>query len=277
MRKDFTRNIRIGYGIFLSVLTGLVGLLFLLGAADIYNTGKGAAEMYSREIVGEHLKSLLVPACVWLVAVIGAFLIGLQAPAREARPKQSAGAVLDRLRRRIPAGTSEEFLAERSRLKRYDAIRTAVWMGCALVCLVAAVMSAVYIFDAAHFTAADQAGGPNGEVVAMLKHVLPWVGAAFLVCICAVIFETALAPRMLASVKTLLVLGKGAPAEPPCAFLRAKNAAAGFFVAKGTVIALRVSIAVAAVVLIALGIANGGAGDVLKKAVMICTECIGLG
>ena len=32
-----------------------------------------------------------------------------------------------------------------------------------------------------------------------------------------------------------------------------------------------------AAALIAAGILNGGAGDLLAKAVLICTECIGLG
>ncbi len=32
-----------------------------------------------------------------------------------------------------------------------------------------------------------------------------------------------------------------------------------------------------AILLIAVGVANGGARDVLVKAINICTECIGLG
>ncbi len=41
--------------------------------------------------------------------------------------------------------------------------------------------------------------------------------------------------------------------------------------------ALWAALFAAAVLLIVLGIANGGAGDVLAKAVRICSECIGLG
>ena len=33
----------------------------------------------------------------------------------------------------------------------------------------------------------------------------------------------------------------------------------------------------AGVLLVALGVANGGAQDVLAKAIKICSECIGLG
>ena len=40
---------------------------------------------------------------------------------------------------------------------------------------------------------------------------------------------------------------------------------------------LRVIVLMAAVLLIVLGIANGGLWDVLVKAINICTECIGLG
>ncbi|MBQ7139309.1 MAG: thioredoxin [Clostridia bacterium] len=40
---------------------------------------------------------------------------------------------------------------------------------------------------------------------------------------------------------------------------------------------LRLLILCAAIVFILLGVMNGGAYDVLVKAINICTECIGLG
>jgi len=45
----------------------------------------------------------------------------------------------------------------------------------------------------------------------------------------------------------------------------------------GKVKALRLGILAVAAVFIVLGVVNGGARDVLVKAVNICTECIGLG
>lgn len=41
--------------------------------------------------------------------------------------------------------------------------------------------------------------------------------------------------------------------------------------------ALWAALVCAAVLLIVLGVVNGGARDVLAKAVKICSECIGLG
>ena len=40
---------------------------------------------------------------------------------------------------------------------------------------------------------------------------------------------------------------------------------------------MRLILLIIAVLLIAVGAANGGARDVLVKAINICTECIGLG
>ena len=40
---------------------------------------------------------------------------------------------------------------------------------------------------------------------------------------------------------------------------------------------MRKFLVILALILIAVGVANGGARDVLVKAVNICTECIGLG
>lgn len=44
-----------------------------------------------------------------------------------------------------------------------------------------------------------------------------------------------------------------------------------------TVFAVRIAVAVIAVTLIVLGIANGGMCDVFVKAKKICMECVGLG
>ena len=46
---------------------------------------------------------------------------------------------------------------------------------------------------------------------------------------------------------------------------------------RGPARVLRVCLYVAAILFIVLGVMNGGLHDVLVKAIMICTECIGLG
>ena len=56
MQEMTVRKIRIGSGLVLGVLTGLVALLFLIETADLYYSGLAAGgDIYSREIVGRHL------------------------------------------------------------------------------------------------------------------------------------------------------------------------------------------------------------------------------
>lgn len=43
------------------------------------------------------------------------------------------------------------------------------------------------------------------------------------------------------------------------------------------ILGVRIAVAVLGVALLVWGIFNGGADDVLKKAIEICTECIGIG
>ncbi|MBD5099116.1 MAG: hypothetical protein HDT35_06160 [Clostridiales bacterium] len=58
---------------------------------------------------------------------------------------------------------------------------------------------------------------------------------------------------------------------------RAEQSPTAPAVGERTLPALRIALYAAAIVLIVLGVMNGGLWDVLVKAVNICTECIGLG
>lgn len=97
-----------------------------------------------------------------------------------------------------------------------------------------------------------------------LSSLLPWVlGYAVLVAVTSAM-QTAAKEQGAAS-------GKGRPyAAKPTEYKKMEEL-------KIPVSVLRLCLAVAAVLLVLLGVANGGAGDVLIKAVNICTECIGLG
>ncbi len=270
MKYSDARKLHIGYGIFLGVLTALVGLLTLLGVTDLYASG----ETFTAQAVGERMRALIVPACVWFVAALGGVILAsFTQEERPLRTPSDAYTLVSRLRRRIPAGEGEEFEKEQRNLRRADFVRLAVRCICALFCALAAVMCAVYLFDASHFPAEDL----NAEVIAMLRNVFPWVGAALAVCVGASVFESLYARRTLASVKRLIVLGRGHAQKEPCAFMRRKERVEAFLGAKWTVFTIRIALIALGVLFIGLGVANGGAADVLHKAVNICLECIGVG
>lgn len=275
---DHARKVRTAYGIFFGALTALVGVLFIVEAAKMYYAGAASGgEIYTREGVGERLQALLIPVCAWLAAAVGGGVIAMLCPPAPVRVRPDAKKALARIFRRIPAGEGEEYLAAQKGYRTRRLIRIGSLVFVTLFGILAAVMTCVYVFDAAHFTAAEAVGGINGDILAMLKNVLPWIGVTLILAVGATVLDHFNAPKTLAQAKKLLVLGRGNPTLPPPTWVAWKSRADEFFENRWTVLTVRLAILSLAVVFIALGIVNGSADDVLGKAIMICTECIGLG
>jgi hypothetical protein len=94
----------------------------------------------------------------------------------------------------------------------------------------------------------------------MLLHTLPWIVAAF----CAVMAASTLCRR---SMEREIGILKGCKGTGSAQIPQKKSALP----------AVRLVLYALALILIVLGIRNGGMRDVLIKAINICTECIGLG
>lgn len=272
MTEKTVRAVRFWYGIFLSVFTVVVGVLFLAGVADIYfNPADG--QIFTREIVWEHLFPVLIPFCLWIVAVIAGFVLSVVMPYEPKRKRKPDAAVAyAKLKKRIPAGEGDAYLENYQRVRRAEVTRFAVWCASALVCLVGAIYSLVYLFDSSHFSTTDY----NGEVLTAAKHVQPCIAAAFASLIAAAVTERITAKQALPYVKKLVAAG-GAPLKTrECVF--AARCASVYAKQEGKIVlGVRIAVGLLAIVFVALGIVNGGAGDVLVKAINICTECIGLG
>lgn len=255
-----TEKIRLCYGIFLSALTVLVGLMFIIEAAQLYYSRLGSGEdIYTREIVGQRLALMMIPVGIWIAAIVAGFVLSVIYPVRSCARKRDPRDTVALLSRRIPKSGDGE---ERAQYRRYQIYRTVGYCVSAAICVAAAIASAVYLLNTAHFPAKDV----TAEVLQMLKNVLPWIGAAFVGCIAAALWDRGCAKKQLPLVKTILRQG-GAAAPESQSIVFPKNA----------VWAIRLSLLVVGIVFVGLGIWNGGAHDVLIKAINICTECIGLG
>lgn len=270
-------RIRLYYGIFLGVFTFVVGVLFIVQAALIYYGGDDPnGKNYTRELVGEKLKQILIPVCFWIAAIIAGFVLSVVFPVQEKRltAKKSAGEKVSLLRRRLSEGELSE---EAKRAKKYELSRWIVRAVALAVCLAAAIASIVYLFQPVHFPAEDI----NREILVMLKNVLPWVGVAFAVCCGAVVFDWYMAKQELTAVKQLLATKQGVP-KNSFLFDNALDTVYGTVAkvqpySKWILLGVRIAVLVLGVTFVLLGIFNGGANDVLIKAINICTECIGLG
>lgn len=271
MRAD-GHKIRLWYGVFLSVFTVAIAFAFIIEAAQIYYGGEG----YSRELVGEKLLYLLAPFILWILAVVGGFVLAVLFEDKEKlRVRPDARKSCRRLAGKIPLCEGEEFLAEKKQLDTLRAVRLCIWSFAAAFALATAIGGIVYLAKTSNFPAND----PTGSVLNMVKYVLTFVAAAFVLFVGATVFDGISAKYELRHIKRLVALGKGAPLPSPTRVQSRVQFALSAVEARENVIVLgvRIAVAVLAVVFIAVGIWNGGMHDVLIKAVKICTECIGLG
>lgn len=266
LTEEKARKIRLLYAIFLGVFTIVVGILFIIQAALIYDTGTSpdhTGDIYSPAIVAERFSPISVPVYLWIAAVIAGFILWAVLPAaRTVYPRPSAKETLLRLSRRIPKSGKGE---TDCKVRKEELSRKIIWGVCAAVCLLAAVMSAVYLFQPAHFPSDDL----NAEIIAMLRHILPWIGGAFVCCIAAAVYDGYSAKRELPFVKKLIAAGG-------MKTLGDEKSSALVF-PKWSLTAVRLWVFAVGVTFIVLGVLNDGMHDVLIKAINICTECIGLG
>ncbi len=275
MYEANARRVRILYGVFLGAFSVILAAVLIVEAAVLYDTGLAAGgDIYSREAVGARLLPLCGLFALWALAAVGGYLLSVLLPYAE-RPvrRRDDGKTVRRLKRRLPAEGNADFLAEKERLGRYDGLRLGIWAVCALFAVAAGVICIVYLAQAANFPAKDL---PK-EMLGLVKNAVPWIAASFVLFAAAAALEKVLSAKRLAAVKHMLALGGNAapaPVSPAKARLQALVAGMG---ASKTVLVVRIVLAAVAVACIIWGICNGGAGDVLKKAINICTECIGLG
>lgn len=264
-----SEKFRLIYSIFLGVFTVAVGIAIICVAADIYYSGKDTGVIYSREIVGERLLYLAIP----LIFLIAAIIFGAIFPLYQVKAKHAPEEKLKRLQGKIPAsGDNKDFSAALAAYKKANIIRLVAWLVAVAVILAGVIVTLCYLVDTAHF----KGGDITEEIFALVRNILPWLCAAFAAAIAASIVSGVFASKQVSTAKTMIKTGdKSTAAQKPApkflAMLRSLIDKPAF------IWAVRGCIFVIAVVFIIVGILNGGAQDVLIKAINICTECIGLG
>lgn len=261
-------KIRKIYAIVLSVFIVAMGIALICVAADIYYSGKGTGVIYSREIVGARLEQLAIP----LLILIAAIIAGVIFPVCQTKAKRTSEETLLKLQRRIPAnGDGEEFLSAQQNYRKMNVIKLVVWCFALAIALAGSIVTLVYLADAAHFEGSDFAG----HMIGLAKVALPCTLIAFAALLAASFTNGYCSKKQTDSIKTMIKCGSREIALP-------KELALYDSVAKVashdiTLWVIRGAVFVIAVAFIIAGIFNGGARDVLIKAINICTECIGLG
>ena len=263
MTEKNIKRIHLIYGVILSCLILVTGACFIWACLSIYQSGE---KPFSRESVGLWFSKIQIPVYLCLGGILGGGILSLMLPLPEAKER----ALLDRkqtLKRLLRCFSEADFDAEiKTRLKKERAMRAFLVIGSVAFCVIAATVSLLYTCNPDNYTLENL----NGDILRAVLIVMGGSAIALALCYaCKILFDSSVS-RELAAVK------EGATAAPPIKRVsQAESQTSDAFSWKKW--AIRGIILVVGIVFVLLGISNGGAEDVLGKAIRICTECIGLG
>lgn len=262
IQRSTQQKIRLIFQIVLSVLVFMVGICLILSCLAIYRSGESP---FTGASIAAQFAKISLPVYLFLFGICFGAVLAIVMPLEEARPKARIDLAVRRKKRYEKLGNAFAQASDeiRSACARESKKRLLYRIAYAVVCVAAALPMVIYLLDLSHFTPAL-----NQSVIAATVRVIPLVllgGVAYPVMGWLITVSLQKELKLLESVTVQ-------PDTEACAEVRDTEPNRQM---RTTVV--RAVLIVVAVVLIGLGIANGGMRDVLGKAIKICTECIGLG
>lgn len=240
----------------MSFQTILLGVIFIIQVLRIY---VGNDKTFTREICGQYILEILPVLILWILLIIGSFIYFNITDFKDKNISKISNVTKNtNLLRICPEIIDENLKLELSKINKKNIIAASILL---VVIVLSIIMGLCYLLNIKHF---DPKGNLFDQAVQMSIHLMPWIVISFVAFICYVLYIEVNAKK--ASNILLEVIrtnGKVKKEE-----IEKNN--------KYKVI-IQASILCIAVVMIIVGITNGGAEDVLQKAINICTECIGLG
>lgn len=249
----------------LSVTAVLCAVALAVACVQIYQSGE---RPFSPQSIAGAWSDIAIFVWLFVVCVIGSGLLFWLFPAPEAKQKAKVcpHVRLSKARARLARKQYDPRLL--SPLEKHDIYLVTMRGSAVLVCILSAVPSLFYLSNVDNFTSIDT--GLNAQII---RGVVPALLAALIAlgfCAAVKLLSDVSAERALVYAKAIMLLP--APAAEKKAVGKACKDVPGY-----AIIVVRVALILVAVLMIVFGIFNGGMNDVLQKAIMICTECIGLG
>ena len=283
MSPKTAKYVRTVYGIILSLLVLIVGLLLILSCIDIYRSGD---RPFSTESVGAHFSAIALPVYLCIIWAVGGAVLSLALPAEQTRRKGliSPEVTLARLTGKLDLSKCPYELEKN--IRRQRTLRQIFVLVNVVLYVTGATRALIYALNKNNFPAAD--GQFNAEVLQGTLTVALYLAPPFLYSIVTSFLNREFRKREIALVKEAIALCATRPdlcrtPETPvenscsgaCPFQKAKSV---FTKHQKTILTVvRCVVLAVGVLFVLLGIFNGGMSDVVQKAIKICTECIGLG
>lgn len=263
MSQKTRKTVRLIYGTCLSVLIIVSAVLLILSCCNIYIEGNG----FTREIVASNFKKIAIPVYAMLVTLVIGIILFIALPVEKngkGKQKINNRMVYERMKYKADVSKCDAELA--SKIKKERRIRFISFLVCTVLCVAASVPALIRILDTNNYDTYKI----NESIIPAAITAIVWGVIAFVLCSVLVIITNASLKREIALIKQAMVARVPAVEIPKTALEKSKRKNIVMWSIKG-------GIALVAVVLIVLGVLNGGMADVLGKAIRICTECIGLG
>ena len=253
MTQDTIKKIHRWYGCIMAVIVAGLGLLFILSCLDIYSSGP---RPYSADAIALRFQRILIPVIIAFIGIAGGIVLNLLLP-------------LDRKRRKATVHSSDIMLRLRNKadippVRKEIRLRILYRVVTAICFSVLMIYPLIYFLTPEHFSITEL----NADIIRSVIVAFIPASVGLLLCwICRHLVnksferETSIYKKAIASGQI-----KHASSEPVRTASRVSSVAT-----------VRVLLLLAGIIFVTVGIMNGGAADVLKKAIAICTECIGLG
>ncbi len=257
MSNEKTRLIRLSYGIAVSVMTVVSGLLLMAACLTVYRSG--GEQIYTPEKVANAFSPIALPVYITLALIAGSFLLELLLPVEKKRvPMQKQYALMLRnAYSRVDMGLCNPEL--KLRLKKEQQKRRLHLILSAGLLAAGSVVFLIYALNGSHFDDHNI----NGSIISAMWWLLPCMAIPFGYCVFAAYYCRK-------SMQQELDLVKLAPKATSKKEAPAPKADRKMLYIRIAVLGLALGILVG-------GFVKGGTADVLAKAVAICTECVGLG
>lgn len=254
MTQDKIKRIHRWYSWILAAILAVLGVLFILSCIDIFTSGP---HPFNPGSITLRFRRIAVPVLIGVIGIWGGIALNLLLPLEPQRTKGTVSPKIITLRLRQKADVQP--VQKEIRLRLILRAATGVFFACLMI------YPLIYFLKPGHFTTTNL----NADVIkGLLIALIPAIVGLGL-CLSCRLLVNASYRRETAIYKQALADGKRvSPNQSEEKPSKHRN---------GILLVIKIAMTMLAVVFIVVGIFNGGAKDVLDKAIAICTECIGLG
>ena len=268
MTNDKNKRVNMIYNIAFISITSILAILLILFTFTIYFEGKKQIinnpnyQIYTKENVSRYLNYLLIPFILWILLIIGGVIISKYYPYKsKTRVKPDDIKAYIRLKKRI-ANLDDAYKDKKVIIAKERKKRKIGFIIVSIISLLFLIFPAIYLFDVDNFSNSDN----KKEVIQMALHVFPFIIAIGAISIGYLFYYKKSIKRELVVIKEILKTYKLEKYEPK--YDKQKE--------KRIINITRICVLCVSILFIILGSLNGGAMDVLNKAIQICSECVGL-